>query len=444
MKLTPNISVLQSHLWHTNTGIIHTSQGSVLIDPGIFPDEFAAIAAEAGSVAAGFCTHAHWDHLLWHESFGAQTPRFATSATVALIRKDRDRILKNLSNMEAQVGEQPLWNRSLLFAEQPMEWGSGNIAGLEVELLHIPGHCDGQAALVLPEHDVAFVADTLSDVETPAIYGGSRDIALYLRTLNRLQKVIDRVDWIVPGHGSPANRDDAQRRLDADRRYLQALVPMVNEAEAGEGAEQIARRMLVELEDTRAESELAWSMHLHNIQLLVTEREQRDSNPPVRKSSRIILLNQDNRVWMLRIADEARPRWILPGGGVEEGESWEQAALREMWEECAINDAELGPLVATRDRLAEVAPSPSADGTSTAGSRWIHQQERYFLVRAHIQQPHIANMLDYEIADYASQRWFSADEIRSWNEVVYPLGLEDLLDQVSRGEIPIEPIRWPD
>lgn len=149
-----------------------------------------------------------------------------------------------------------------------------------------------------------------------------------------------------------------------------------------------------------------------------------------RKSSRLILMDAEYRVWLLRIEDGTKSRWILPGGGVEEGESWEQAACRELWEECAINDTEIGPLVASR------VHEHIHNGTPYIAN------ERYFLVRMTQQQPGIANMFDYELADYTRQGWFSAEDIRVSEEPVYPIGLVDLLDEIRVSGVPTEPVIW--
>jgi 8-oxo-dGTP pyrophosphatase MutT (NUDIX family) len=173
-------------------------------------------------------------------------------------------------------------------------------------------------------------------------------------------------------------------------------------------------------------------MHLENIQTLVTERDLLASGLPARQSSRIILLDADDRVWLFRINDPVRPRWILPGGGVEEGESWETTARRELWEECGVNDAQFGPIVAKREAIGTIANRPTL------------AQERYFVARLHEQSPHINNMLPEELTDYTSQQWFSAADIRASYEQVYPIGLADMLDLLQRGEYPAEPWTWPD
>ena len=59
---------------------------------------------------------------------------------------------------------------------------------------------------------------------------------------------------------------------------------------------------------------------------------------PVSVGVRVLMTKEDS-VWLVR--QTYMPGWFMPGGGVKRGETLEQAARREAWEETG---AELGPL----------------------------------------------------------------------------------------------------
>jgi hydroxyacylglutathione hydrolase len=276
-RITDAVFTLQSEVWKTNTGIIIDENRVVLVDPGILASEFAVLLAalKGKEIVAGFATHFHWDHILWPPDLGV-VPRHASAETVRLVALQRERIVHTLDAFEQQMraehGLGPQWDRSLFFNPTPMELGPGEIAGIACELVDVSGHGDGQVALVLPEHDVAFVADTLSDVETPSITEGVDRFGRYLETLDRLQEVIDRVSWIVPGHGEIADRAEAQHRLDADRRYLERLPDMVASASPDQSDEDLATAIADALGETRTAPGLSWDMHVANIRLLRNAR----------------------------------------------------------------------------------------------------------------------------------------------------------------------------
>ena len=65
------------------------------------------------------------------------------------------------------------------------------------------------------------------------------------------------------------------------------------------------------------------------------------SELPLRIGVGIILLNNDNKVFVARRIDNAKKFWQMPQGGVDEGEDFLKAAYRELEEETSINSVEL-------------------------------------------------------------------------------------------------------
>ncbi|HVJ46078.1 MAG TPA: NUDIX domain-containing protein, partial [Luteolibacter sp.] len=65
-----------------------------------------------------------------------------------------------------------------------------------------------------------------------------------------------------------------------------------------------------------------------------------------RLASRVILIDPSDRVLFFKAVEPSAGHvfWVMPGGGLEAGESFEQAALRELGEETGVS-AVLGPCV---------------------------------------------------------------------------------------------------
>ena len=65
------------------------------------------------------------------------------------------------------------------------------------------------------------------------------------------------------------------------------------------------------------------------------------SELPLRTGVGIVVLNNDNKVFVARRIDNAKNFWQMPQGGVDEGEDFLKAAFRELEEETSVKSVEL-------------------------------------------------------------------------------------------------------
>ena len=92
----------------------------------------------------------------------------------------------------------------------------------------------------------------------------------------------------------------------------------------------------------------------------------------------ILLARHDGKVWLGRRADTPGPRnWQFPQGGVDEGESLESAARRELHEETGARSVEL--LGRTEEWLAY--QFPAGYRRSKAARGWLGQKQIWFAFR---------------------------------------------------------------
>ena len=64
-------------------------------------------------------------------------------------------------------------------------------------------------------------------------------------------------------------------------------------------------------------------------------------NLPLRNGVGIVVLNQDNKVFVAKRIDNPKDFWQMPQGGVDAGEDFLKAAYRELEEETSIKSVEL-------------------------------------------------------------------------------------------------------
>ena len=98
--------------------------------------------------------------------------------------------------------------------------GHVEIGERELELHPAEGHTIDGMALFDRGQGLLIVGDYLSDVEIPWIHGSLGD---YRATLARTDALVEDATTVVPGHGSPHDRDTALRLLEEDVDYLDRL-----------------------------------------------------------------------------------------------------------------------------------------------------------------------------------------------------------------------------
>ena len=133
-----------------------------------------------------------------------------------------------------------------------------------------------------------------------------------------------------------------------------------------------------------------------------------------RPAARILLVDAHGRVLLFRFdcGDERPPFWCTPGGAVDPGESYPEAARRELWEETGIH-ADPGPEVARR----------TVDFTTIERVE-VTADERWFRVEVSDDRIDPAGHTALERRVMQSWRWFARDELARWPETIYP---DDLL-----------------
>ena len=177
------VHVLPLGAYQTNCYLAWGKDGKecIVIDPGYDTEEVLAYAQNLGkTIAAVLLTHGHFDHVGGVRAIGE-----LTGCPVYL--------------HEAELSMPEAWTDGPLYYTHT--YGEGDVltlAGLQIKVLHTPGHTPGSVCLAV--EDYLFSGDTLFQDSCGRTDLPGGNTAVLLRSLKRLA-ALEQDFNVMPGHG---------------------------------------------------------------------------------------------------------------------------------------------------------------------------------------------------------------------------------------------------
>lgn len=143
-----------------------------------------------------------------------------------------------------------------------------------------------------------------------------------------------------------------------------------------------------------------------------------------RRAARVVLVDRADRTLLLRGGDPARPGlrwWFTPGGGLNEGETSAEGAARELYEETGLR----------------VDPSDLGEPVWHQVTRFSYdhrdyrQDQDFYLVRVPEWQIDTTGFDIEEQRTIDDHRWWTAAELETTAETIYPQNLAELLRRIT-------------
>ncbi len=142
--------------------------------------------------------------------------------------------------------------------------------------------------------------------------------------------------------------------------------------------------------------------------------------PVERQAVRALVLDAEGRVLLVRFEHPVSGDawWATVGGGIDPGESEEEALRREVREEAGLEEFEVGPLVHAREH------------TFPWDRRLIYQSEQFFVVR--VEAHDAAPTIDVAEEGVTEVRWWTPAELAAPRERLVPDDLARLVRTLSQ------------
>jgi glyoxylase-like metal-dependent hydrolase (beta-lactamase superfamily II) len=237
-RVADDIYVFTSDLYvKVTAGVIFTSQGVVVIDTLLFPQETSELVdlvrrKAKNEVCYVINTHSHSDHLYGTYLFGGAEVIGHELCRQAL-QKHGEEDLDEAKGRIPDLAEVQLCLPSVTFNEELIL----RLGNKTLRLMHTPGATPDSIVVYVKEDKVLFAGDTVMPV--PYIVDGDR---LELRESLRAISKLSLLDNIVQGHGGVLLRGEVKETLRSSIAYLDIIYEKVQEKiEAGAPRDELRR-----------------------------------------------------------------------------------------------------------------------------------------------------------------------------------------------------------
>lgn len=142
-----------------------------------------------------------------------------------------------------------------------------------------------------------------------------------------------------------------------------------------------------------------------------------------RETARILLTDSAGKIFLLLTHFDPEvglpPRWITPGGGIDDGETPIEAAVRELQEETGISVSQ----EALGEKIGEIA------GRWSWGDGQNHHTyvDHFYKLQVDSFELDDSGWTDDEQRDVLEYRWWSLAELTATGEQIGPHGLANLI-----------------
>ncbi len=202
------VKAVSGPLRTNNYLIMGASEEALLIDAG--PSSFRELKEVLRGIKlnAVLLTHGHFDHVSEASLF-----RKAFDASIYLHVKDAG-ILKISERVAGDFGVEWLDPEVTDWFREPTTALRNVLKGLDITVIHTPGHTPGSVIYSLPQLRVAFTGDTIFKGALGATHFPGGDEGAMAESLTKVVKLLPKETVLFPGHGRVTKLEDELRLIE--------------------------------------------------------------------------------------------------------------------------------------------------------------------------------------------------------------------------------------